>query len=88
MAVATPSFAPDARRTAHMSVRLARKAGGWEQSGEFAGGDTETGHGNVSKGCESSQLTVARFRAPADILCESEGIGSVAWSNRGAETLA
>ena len=46
MAVETPSFAPDARRIAHMSVRLARKAGGWEQSGEFADGDTETGHGN------------------------------------------
>ena len=41
-----PIIAPDARCNAHMSVLLARKAGGWEQSGEFADGDTETGHGN------------------------------------------
>ena len=54
MAVETSSFAPDARRTAHMSVRRPKKAGSREQSGEFADGDTETGHGNVSNGCREA----------------------------------
>ena len=54
-----------------------------------AGKTTERGTETGLIGCREAVITnVARFRAPADILCESGGIGSVAWSNRGAETLA
>ena len=37
-----------------------------------------TGHGDVSSGCREAVITnVARFRAPADFLCQGEGIGNV-----------
>ena len=54
-----------------------------------AGQTTERGTETGLNGCrEAVSTNVARFRAPADILCQSEGIGSSAWSNRGAERLA
>ena len=50
-----------------------------------AGKTTERGTETGLIGCREAVITnVARFRAPADILCESGGIGRRAWSNHGA----
>ena len=54
-----------------------------------AGKTTERGTQTCLTGCREAVITnVARFRAPADILCASGGIGRRAWSNHGAEMLA
>jgi hypothetical protein len=50
------------------------------------GKTTERGTEAGLIGCREAVIpNVARFRAPADIPCESGGIGSSAWSNHGAE---
>jgi hypothetical protein len=54
-----------------------------------AGKTTERGTETGLIGCREAVIpNVARFRAPADILCESGGIGRRAWSSHGAERLA
>ena len=54
-----------------------------------AGKTTERGTETGLTGCREAVITnVARFRAPADILCPSEGIGRRAWPSHGAERLA
>ena len=54
-----------------------------------AGKTTERGTETGLIGCREAVITnVARLRATADILCESEGIGRRAWSSHGAERLA
>ena len=54
-----------------------------------AGKTTERGTETGLNGCREAVITnVARFRAPADLLCESGGIGRRAWSNHGRKGVA
>ena len=54
-----------------------------------AGKTTERGTETGLNGCREAVITnVARFRAPADLSCASEGIGRRAWANHGAKRLA
>ena len=54
-----------------------------------AGQTTERGTETGLNGCREAVITnVARIRAPADILCESEGIGRRAWTNHGRKPAA
>ena len=54
-----------------------------------AGQTTERGTETGLIGCREAVIfNVARFRAPADLLCESGGIGSSAWSNHGLKGVA
>ena len=54
-----------------------------------AGKTTERGTETGLNGCrEAVNINVARFRAPADLLCASGGIGRRAWSNHGLKGVA